>query len=99
MADTTPALVGSWRKIESPACAKLYPEMLHLEANGLYRGFIEPPSQFATWDAGTWRAVDAGHVAISTANDAVVTYGFVMASSTLSFTDPDGCRFSYRREQ
>jgi hypothetical protein len=98
MAEDNTRFVGTWRKAENPDCAALYPAVLQLEANGLYRGHAEPPAQFTTWDVGTWRATDADHLAISTANDAVVNYGFQLAGNTLSFTDPGGCRFSYRRE-
>src|SRR3954447_9015771 len=90
--------VGAWRKIENPACATLYPAVLQLDGNGLSRGFPEPPGQFTTWDVGTWEPVDSGHLAISTANDAVVRYEFSLTEDTLSFADSDGCRFSYRRE-
>jgi hypothetical protein len=38
-----------------------------------------------------------GQLAMSTANDAVVTYRYVLEGDTLSVTDPSGCQFSYRR--
>jgi len=98
MAEDTTRFVGTWRKADSPACAALYPAVLRLEANGLYRGFPEPPAQFATWDVGTWQPTDASHLAISTANDAVIKYEFSLAGDTLTFVDTQGCRFSYRRD-
>jgi hypothetical protein len=93
----TARLVGTWLKAESPPCAALYPALLKLESNGLYRGFTDPPGQFATWDVGTWMAHDHGQIAISTANDAVVTYTFALFAESLTFTDPVGCRFTYHR--
>ena len=98
MAEDTTRFVGIWRKADSPACAALYPAVLRLEANGLYRGVPEPPAQFATWDVGTWQPADARHLAISTANDAVITYEFSLVGDTLTFVDTQGCRFSYRRD-
>ena len=90
-------MIGSWRKVGSPACAASYPAVVNFEGNGLYRGEPEPPAQFTTWDVGTWRMEEAGRVSISTANDAVVEYSLDASADELSFTDPDGCRFTYRR--
>ena len=69
-------LVGEWRKVAAAPCAALYPASLRLESNGLYRGFTDPPGGFATWDVGTWQPQGADHVAISTANDAVIPYAY-----------------------
>ena len=98
MATEASALVGSWRKADGPACAGRYPMRLQFAANGLYRGEPEPPAQFTMWDVGTWRINAPGKVSISTANDAIIEYAFDGSGDVLRFTDPDGCRFGYRRE-
>ncbi|MGE0224740.1 MAG: hypothetical protein AB7F35_14775 [Acetobacteraceae bacterium] len=94
----TDMLVGSWKKSDSPPCAALYPAVLSFQVNGLYRGQPEPPREFTNWDVGTWKLVDPGQIAISTANDAVVTYAFTVSGDALRFTDRDGCQFAYRRD-
>ena len=91
-------LVGTWRKMAHPDCAALYPAVLQFDANGLYHGAPEPPGQFTSWDVGTWRIDDPGHVMISTANDAVIRYAFALTDAELTVTDQAGCRFTYRRE-
>lgn len=90
-------LVGTWERVEAPACAARYPLHLRLEGNGLYRGRPAPPAQAAWWDLGLWRVTGPGRVAISTANDAVLTYAYSLKGDRLTFTDSEGCRFSYHR--
>lgn len=99
MATEASGLVGSWRKVQGSAGAEHYPAFLRFEPNGLYRGEPEPPVQFTKWDLGTWRISSPGKVSISTANDAVIEYGFDGSGEQLSFIDPEGCRFAYRRER
>lgn len=98
MAGGDDRLTGSWRKTNSPDCARLYPMVLQFQANGHYRGFSEPRGEFTVWDVGTWQVSDDDHVAISTANDAVIRYAFALVEGALTFTDRENCRFSYRRE-
>lgn len=98
MAVDSRSLVGSWRKLDHPTCAASYPATLRFEENGLYRGAPEPPAQFTSWDVGTWRIEAPGKVRVSTANDAVVEYQVDGSADELRFTDPDGCRFAYRRD-
>jgi hypothetical protein len=38
-----------------------------------------------------------GRLALSTANDAVVTYDYAVDSDMFEVTDPAGCKFDYRR--
>ncbi|HEX8061706.1 MAG TPA: hypothetical protein VF535_00670 [Allosphingosinicella sp.] len=92
---TAPGIVGSWRKRAAPPCAARYPDVLEFLPGGQYRGYSDPAGEFTHWDVGTWEARGAGRIAVSTANDAVVTYRFELRAGRLSFTDPDGCEFSY----
>lgn len=90
-------LVGHWRKSGNEACAAGYAATLQIKAGGLYFGQTEPPGEFTWWDGGTWRIQDGGKLALSVANDAVITYAYELDGDVLSFTDDKGCRFSYRR--
>ena len=49
------------------------------------------------WDQGRWQVTGPGQMSLSPANDEVVTYAYSLSDGTLTFTDPSGCRFSYRR--
>jgi len=57
----------------------------------------ESGQEFTEWDAGGYEVVGEGRVRVSTATDAEITYDFSLSGETLHFTDPDGCRFDYRR--
>jgi hypothetical protein len=92
-----PRLVGQWQRHSGGPCAAGYAAHLRIEANGLYFGQTEPPGAFTWWDGGTWRVNEAGRLSLSTANDAVVTYGYRIDGDVLSFTDDKDCRFSFRR--
>ena len=96
---TEPKIVGSWRKQAGPACAARYPDVLVILPNGQYRGRTDPEGEYTHWDVGTWEAKGPGKIAVSTANDAVITYRFTLRGERLSFTDPDGCEFSYEPEE
>lgn len=91
-------LIGTWRKQSREACAARYPATLSILAGGQYRGQSETPGGFSWWDVGTWDRRSDGEVAISTANDAVITYRYRLADGELVFTDPEGCRIVYRAE-
>ncbi len=90
-------LPGNWHRNGQEHCAAGYAEHLHLQSNGLYSGSSEPAGTFTWWDQGTWKLQAPGKLALSTANDEVVTYTYSLNDGTLTFTDPAGCRFSYRR--
>ena len=90
-------LVGTWRKITVSRCSRVYPDDLRFDGNGLLFGRQETAGAFALWDAGTFEVAGPGTIRISTANDAVVAYAAVLRDDVLTFTDPDGCEFSYRR--
>jgi hypothetical protein len=94
----TATLVGHWRRrAGSPACAAAYAARLEFQPGGLYAGSTEPPGEFTWWDSGTWQLRGPGRVALSTANDAVVEYGYVLKDKQLDFTDAAGCSFGYDR--
>ena len=97
MAATDPKLVGEWVRSDHSACAADYAAHVRFEDRGLYFGTTEPPGGFTWWDGGTWEIVGSGQLAMSTANDAVVTYRYRVEGDALEVTDPSGCRFRYRR--
>ena len=98
MAEHASTLPGNWHKSSQEPCAAGYATHLRFDANGLYYGSTEPPGGFTWWDQGTWAVKAPGQLALSTANDEVVTYAFSLIGDTLTFTDPANCRFSYRRD-
>ena len=93
------ALIGTWRKRPGDPCAARYPQVLTFLPGGHYRGAADPPGEFTWWDVGRWELRGPGEVALSTANDAVRGYRFVLTGSELRFTDPEGCRFTYEAEK
>ena len=97
MAELDAKVIGTWHKTGESACAAGYAAHLRFENNGLYFGTTDPPGSFTWWDGGTWKIVAPGQIALSIANDAVVTYRFAAGEDSLSFTDPSGCQFQYRR--
>ena len=90
-------LVGSWRKDGAHNCKMLYPDRIELRANGLYHATSEDRGRHPYWDSGTYEILSPGTVKISTANDAEILYKFNIVDDKLTFEDPAGCRFSYRR--
>lgn len=96
MRDRT-AFVGSWKRITNTSCSRAYPTQLEFRANGLYIGTGAQLSIAPGWDNGTYEIVNLTQVKISTANDAILTYKFLIADSTLRFVAPDGCEFQYQK--
>jgi hypothetical protein len=94
---TTPTNRRSWEKISRTACDELYPDSIRFQENALYFGLKDPPGTFTRWDVGTYEVIGSERINISTANDAIVTYGFTISNDTLTFVDPDDCQFRYRR--
>jgi len=95
--DIPAILVGTWEKMDEPPCAATYPFVLQIDERGFYNGRAKIPGEFVLWDDGTVRQLDPDKLAISTANDAVVTYRFRVEDDTIEFTTRDGCVFKYRR--
>ncbi|MGH8601269.1 MAG: hypothetical protein ACREXR_00345 [Gammaproteobacteria bacterium] len=98
MAELDMRLLGAWHKSTALECADAYAAHLRFEPNGLYFGSSEPPGAFTWWDGGTWAVSAPGQLSLSTANDAVVAYGYSLDAHTLTFTDASGCQFSYSRD-
>jgi hypothetical protein len=97
MPTQTPQLVGNWAKITSSSCSQVYPDTIHFQEAGLYVGQMDSPGTFTFWDVGTFEVIDSEQINVSTANDAIVTYEFSISNDVLTFKDPDGCEFNYRR--
>ena len=90
-------LVGAWQRSSGGACAAGYAARLRIEPGGLYFGETDPPGAFTWWDGGTWQVPETGRLSLSTANDAVVSYGYRVEGDTLTITDAKDCTFSFRR--
>lgn len=91
-------LVGIWHRSSGGACAAGYAARLHIQSDGRYFGETDPPGAFTWWDGGTWRVAEVGRLSLSTANDAIVSYGYRIEGNTLIVTDDNDCRFSFSRE-
>jgi hypothetical protein len=91
-------LVGAWRKSGGDAGTSVYPDELELRPAGRYTGRNGAPAkEHPWWDVGGWRVVSADRMAISTFTDRVVEYRYTLEGDELSFTDPEGRHFGYRR--
>lgn len=97
MPTQTPPLVGNWEKITDSPCSQTYPDTLEFRERGLYAGHQQAPGAFTLWDAGTFQVAEPGQIRISTANDAIISYQFSLVDDELTFTDPGGCEYKYRR--
>jgi hypothetical protein len=97
MPTQTLKIIGNWEKIAGSPCSQAYPDAIQFQEGGLYFGQKDPPGAFTQWDVGTFEVVGPKQVKISTANDAIVSYGFSILNDVLTFVDPDGCEYSYRR--
>jgi len=51
------------------------------------------------WDAGSYHFEGPHTLVLSTATDEMVQYEVHVRDDQLDFVDPEGCRFTYRREQ
>ena len=90
-------IVGKWKKMSFETCGRVYPEELEIFCNGLYTGKGAVPGQVPGWDHGTWEVTDDRRLAVSTDNDAVLHYAFLIQGDALFFVSPEGCSFTYRR--
>lgn len=98
MHQATVQLKGVWHKMSRSQCSEQYPDRLDIREGGLYFGQKDPAGSFTQWDAGTWEVAGPEQVKLSTANDAVLTYNFLLAGDLLTFIDPQGCEIQYRRQ-
>ena len=97
-AELTARLLGKWERATDSPCAQRYPLQLTFQPNGLYFTGPRVEGVFTIWDVGTYQVVSLTEIRISTANDAIVTYRFSSTETSISFEDPDRCRFEYRRQ-
>ncbi|MDM0109654.1 hypothetical protein QTH97_32370 [Variovorax sp. J22R24] len=89
-------LVGRWEKVTTHACAEKYPQGITF-STGTYRGTRGPGQGMVWWDAGIYRVEGPQTLLLSVATDELVTYRLDYRSDWFEATDPDGCRFEYRR--
>jgi hypothetical protein len=89
-------LIGSWEKEPGGECDRHYPDFLEF-SQATYRGTKGEGQDFIVWDAGTWQMEGPDQVRISTASDELVVYQVTATDDVLTFRDPEGCQFSYRR--
>ena len=92
-------LVGTWQRDDPvETSADPYPTRLIFDTDGMYRGEADQPDTFTLWDVGTFEVLDDDHIAISTANDAIIRYHFALIGDHLTFTDPTASTtWTYRR--
>ena len=94
--DQTRGMVGTWTKATTAPCADKYPATLTF-STGTYRGMRGPNQGMVWWDAGIYRLEDARTLVVGTATDELVKYRITLKGDRFEFTDPDGCRVTYRR--
>jgi hypothetical protein len=92
------SLIGRWEKLPGSDCDRAYPDTIEF-FEATYLGAKGSGQAFIVWDAGTWQADARGSVRISTASDELVRYEYSVSGDVLSFRDPAGCQFSYRRRR
>jgi hypothetical protein len=82
--------------VQSGDCDRKYPDEIEFrEATFLARK--GPDQGFVIWDAGGYQVVGPESVKIEIATDEQVVYPFTLADDVITFVDPDGCAFRYRR--
>lgn len=97
MSESAQKMFGEWNKITSTECSQKYPDVLTLKEGRAYLGRNEKPGTFAHWDVGTYDLVGTRQFKASTANDAIETYDYKLDKHVLTFTDSQGCVFSYKK--
>ena len=95
-AEQTPALTGTWHKVGTTPCAEKYPAVITF-TGGTYRGARGSEQGMVWWDAGIHRLEGPRKLVLSTATDELVAYDIDVRGDEFTITDPEGCRFAYRR--
>ena len=90
------ALIGTWQKVTAAPCAEKYPATITF-APGTYRGTRGPTQGMIQWDAGDYRLEGPRTLVLSTATDELVRCDIDLHADQFVVTDPEGCRFTYRR--
>ncbi len=89
--------VGKWKKISSVSCAAAYPDDIEF-FTATYLGKKGSSGQrFIVWDAGGYQVLQGDLVKIDTATDQQVLYKYSISQDILTFVDPTGCEFQYRK--
>ena len=91
------SLVGSWEKQEGSPCAAAYPDQIEFLERPRFSATRGPEQRFIWWDVGRYEVVAKNQIRIQTASDEFVQYGFSISGKALTFVDPNGCEFRYRR--
>lgn len=90
-------IVATWTKIQA-SCNEKYPDKLEFFNNGLYRGSIgNNDNEFTIWDAGNYEIISDSKIKISTANDEVIMYSYLINDNILNFVDREGCEIRYKK--
>jgi photosystem II stability/assembly factor-like uncharacterized protein len=90
-------LAGKWKKVSSKPCDQSYPDEIEFSERPRYLARKGPGQGYICWDAGDYEIMGTDQLKLSTATDAQVLYRFAISGDSLTFTDPDGCEFNYRR--
>jgi hypothetical protein len=91
------SLVGTWQKATTATCSQPYPDKLELLSDQRYRGQPSPGQEFTLWDVGEYQVISDREIKISTANDAMPTYQYMLNGDRLTFLDSNSCEFDYQR--
>ena len=89
------ALIGTWRKMTTEACANQYPDVLQFLEAGVYMTEI-PNGEFRYWQSGDYETENRSRVKIQTANDRMQSYEYSIDSDgRLKFLDERMCEIIY----
>lgn len=91
------SLAGKWKKVSTAQCDKAYPDEIEFLERPRYLAKKGPDQGFIWWDAGSYNIIGENEVKISDATDAQIQYRFSISDDILTFVDPQGCEFQYRR--
>ena len=91
------SLAGKWKKVSTAECDKAYPDEIEFLERPRYLAKKGPDQGFIWWDAGSYKVIGENEIKISDATDAQIQYRFSISGDLLTFVDPQGCEFQYRR--